>query len=197
MLKWIDRIFNSLRTAARDVLSEDDQPAAADRAARLLDAATVRLNVLRDELAQAIVREKRLEIDWHAAQTQADALNEAIEALLRANADAAARTQIEPASRAQVKADELNERYQAAARMTARLRDQVRSLQAQVDEARQQQAHLGLRESGAESLEKLQQLQHEQRQDTRTLQDDLTARCETVARREDRLAARDDIKRDE
>ena len=100
----------------------------------------------------------------------------------------------EPASRAQVKADELNERYQAAARMTARLRDQVRSLQTQVDEARQRQDHLGLRESGAESLEKLHRLQREQRQDTRTLQDDLTSRRDTVARREDRLAARDELK---
>jgi phage shock protein A len=196
-MKWIDRIFNLLRMAARDVLSEDDQLADADRAARLLDAATVRLSVLRDELAQAIAREKRLEIDWHAAQTQADALNEAIDARLRVNDDEAARSQIEPASRAQVKADELNERHQAAVRVTARLRDQVRGLQAQVDEARQQQDHLGLREGGAESLEKLHQLQREQRHDTRTLQDDLTARRDTVARREDRLAARDEIKRDE
>jgi phage shock protein A len=194
-MKWIDRVFNSLRTAARDVLSEDDQPADVDRAARLLDAATVRLNVLRDELAQAIAREKRLEIDWHAAQTQADTLNEAIDARLRANDDEAARSQIEPASRAQVKADELNERNQAAVRVTARLRDQVRGLQTQVDEARLQQDHLGLRESGAESLEKLHQLQREQRQDTRTLQDDLTARRDTVARREDRLAARDEVDR--
>jgi phage shock protein A len=196
-MKWIDRIFNSLRTAARDLISEDDQPADAnaDRATALLDAAGARLNVLRDELAQAIAREKRLEIDWHAAQTQADALNEAIDALLRASDDDAARIQIEPASRAQVKADELNERYQAAVRVTARLRDQVRSLQTQVDEARQQQENIGLRESGAESLEKLHQLQREQHKDARALNEDLTTRRETVARREDRLAARDDIDR--
>ena len=196
-MKWIDRIFNSLRTAARDLLSEDDQPADAnaDRATALLDAANARLTVLRDELAQAIVREKRLEAEWHTAQTQADALNEAVDALLRASDDDAARGQIEPASRAQVKADELSERYQAAVRTTARLRDEVRSLQGQVDEARHQQEQVWLRENSAESLEKLHQLQREQRKDARTLNEDLASRRETVARREDRLAARDDIDR--
>ena len=196
-MKWIDRIFNSLRTAARDLLSEDDQPADAnaDRSTALLNAANARLNVLRDELAQAIVREKRLEVEWRAAQTQADALNEAVDALLRASDDDAARGQIEPASRAQVKADELSERYQAAVRTTARLRDEVRSLQGQVDEARHQQEQVWLRENSAESLEKLHQLQREQRRDARTLNEDLATRRETVARREDRLAARDDIDR--
>ena len=197
-MKWIDRIFNSLRTAARDLLSEDDQVAdtTADRATALLGAANARLTVLRDELAQAIAREKRLEVEWRNAQTQADALNEAVDALLRANDDEAARVQIEPASRAQVKADELSERYQAAVRTTARLRDEVRSLQGQVDEARQQQEHVVLRENSAESLEKLHQLQREQRKDARTLNEDLASRRETVARREDRLAARDELKRD-
>ncbi len=196
-MKWIDRIFNSLRTAARDLLSEDDQPidANADRATALFDAANARLNVLRDELAQAIAREKRLEVEWRSAQTQADALNEAVDALLRANDDEAARAQIEPASRTQVKADELSERYQAAVRTTARLRDEVRSLQAQVDEARQQQEQVWLRENSADSLEKLHQLQREQRRDARTLNEDLASRRESVARREDRLAARDDIDR--
>ena len=198
-MKWIDRIFNSLRTAARDLLSEDDQVAdtTADRATALLGAANARLTVLRDELAQAIAREKRLEVEWHNAQTQADALNEAVDALLRANDDEAARAQIEPASRTQVKADELSERYQAAVRTTARLRDEVRSLQGQVDEARQQQEHIVLRENSAESLEKLHRLQREQRKDARTLNEDLASRRETVARREDRLAARDEIKHNE
>ena len=198
-MKWIDRIFNSLRTAARDLLSDDDQVAdtTADRATALLGAANARLTVLRDELAQAIAREKRLEVEWRNAQTQADALNEAVDALLRANDDEAARVQIEPASRAQVKADELSERYQAAVRTTARLRDEVRSLQGQVDEARQQQEHIVLRENSAESLEKLHQLQREQRKDARTLNEDLASRRETVARREDRLAARDEIKHNE
>ena len=198
-MKWIDRIFNSLRTAARDLLSDDDQvtDTTADRATALLGAANARLTVLRDELAQAIAREKRLEVEWHSAQTQADALNEAVDALLRANDDEAARVQIEPASRAQVKADELSERYQAAVRTTARLRDEVRSLQGQVDEARQQQEHIVLRENSAETLEKLHRLQREQRKDARTLNEDLASRRETVARREDRLAARDEIKHNE
>ena len=80
-------------------------------------------------------------------------------------------------------------------RTTARLRDEVRSLQGQVDEARLQQEQVWLRENSAESLEKLHQLQREQRKDARALNEDLASRRETVARREDRLAARDDIDR--
>ena len=65
-MKWFDRILTALRSAARDLISEDDE-IEGDRVETLIDAAQTRLAVLRDELAQAVAREKRAEIEWRAA----------------------------------------------------------------------------------------------------------------------------------
>src|SRR5512137_1698676 len=107
-MKWFDRILTALRSAARDLISEDDE-IEGDRVDTLIDAAQTRLVVLRDELAQAVAREKRSEIDWHAAWDQANALDTNVDHALRTGQDDLARAHIELASRAQVKADELSE----------------------------------------------------------------------------------------
>jgi phage shock protein A len=60
-MKWFDRILTALRSAARDLISEEDE-IEGDRVDTLIDAAQTRLTVLRDELAQAVAREKRAEI---------------------------------------------------------------------------------------------------------------------------------------
>jgi phage shock protein A len=196
-MKWFDRILTGLRAAARDLLSEEVTPtdAEADRLDALLDTAQTRLNVLRSELAQAIAREKRAEIDWRAAWEQANALDAGIDSALRAGQDDVAREQIERASRAQVKADELSERYQASIRVTTRLREEVNALHAQIDEVQRRRNGVLDRELSAESLEQLQRLKRERRKEARQLRDDLKAREEQVARKEDRLSARDDVER--
>ncbi|MFN8598236.1 MAG: PspA/IM30 family protein [Anaerolineae bacterium] len=192
-MKWFDRILTSLRAAARDLLSEEDTPEEAERVESLLDTAQTRLRVLRSELAQAVAREKRIEIDWRAAWEQANALDAAIDSALRAGQDDVARSKIEEVSRAQVKADELSERYQAAVRVTTRLREEVNALQAQIDEVQRRRTSVTDREQSAASLEQLHQLKREQRKDSATLRDDLKSREEQIAKREDRLSARDDV----
>ena len=57
-MKWFDRILTALRSAARDLISEEDE-IEGNRVDTLIDAAQTRLTVLRDELAQAVAREKR------------------------------------------------------------------------------------------------------------------------------------------
>ena len=194
-MKWIDRVLTSLRSAARDLISEEDTSAEEDHVAALLDTAQARLNVLRDELATAIAREKRAEIEWHEAVAQANALDLGVDAALRAGQDEAARAQIVQASRAQIKADELSEHYQACVRVSTRLREEVMALQDQIDETQEHYTHLGDRERSAQSLEQLNQLRHEQRKDARTLHNELDERKEQVAKREDNLAARDEVER--
>ena len=117
-MKWFDRILTGLRAAARDLLSEEDTPEESDRLDSLLETAQTRLHVLRSELAQAIAREKRAEIDWRAGWEQANALDAGIDSALRAGQDDIARSQIEQASRAQVKADELSEVAEVWSRMS-------------------------------------------------------------------------------
>ena len=192
-MKWFDRILTSLRAAARDLLSEEDTPEEAERVDSLLDTAQTRLRVLRSELAQAIARETRLEIDWRAAWEQANALDTTIDSALRAGQDDVARSKIEEASRAQVKADELSERYQAAVRVTTRLREEVNALQTQIDEVQRRRTSVTDREQSAASLEQLHQLKREQRKETSTLRDELKSREEQIARREDKLSAKDEI----
>ncbi len=195
-MKWFDRILTSLRAAARDLISEEDNDVEADRVEALLETAQTRLHVLRSELAQAIAREQRAEIEWRAAWEQANALDATVDSALRAGQDDIARAKIEEASRAQVKADELSERYQASVRVSTRLREEVNILQRHIDEVRQRQGQIANREWSAQSLEQLQQLKREQRKETHQIHDELRDRQEQVARREDRLTARDELDRE-
>ena len=191
-MKWFDRILTALRSAARDLISEDDE-IEGDRVDTLVEAAQTRLQVLRDELAQAVAREKRAEIEWHAAWDQANALDTNVDNALRAGQDDLARAHIEQASRAQVKADELSEHYQACVRVTTRLREEVNALQAQLEDVLQRQTQLSDREHGADSLDQVNRLKREQRRAAADLKRDLEERARQVSKREDYLAAREEI----
>jgi phage shock protein A len=193
-MKWFDRILTALRSAARDLISEEDE-IEGDRVDTLIDAAQTRLTVLRDELAQAVAREKRAEIEWRAAWEQANALDTNVDNALRAGQDDLAKVHIEQASRAQVKADELSEHYQACVRVTTRLRDEVNALQAQLDDVIRRQTQLTDREQSATSLEQINRLKREQRRAASDLKRELEDRAREVAKREDYLAAREEIER--
>jgi phage shock protein A len=193
-MKWFDRILTALRSAARDLISEEDE-IEGDRVETLIDAAQTRLTVLRDELAQAVAREKRAEIEWRAAWDQANALDSNVDAALHAGQDDLARVHIEQASRAQVKADELSEHYQACMRVTTRLREEVSTLQTQLDDVIRRQTQLTDREQSATSLEQINRLKREQRRAASDLKRDLEDRAREVSKREDYLAAREEIER--
>jgi phage shock protein A len=193
-MKWFDRILTALRSAARDLISEEDE-VEGDRIDTLIAAAQTRLTVLRDELAQAVAREKRAEIEWRAAWDQANALDTNVDTALRAGQDDLAKVHIEQASRAQVKADELSEHYQACVRVTTRLREDVSALQSQLDDVIRRQAQLSDREQSATSQEQINRLKREQRRAASDLKRELEDRAREVAKREDYLAAREEIER--
>jgi phage shock protein A len=193
-MKWFDRILTALRSAARDLISEEDE-VEGDRVETLIDAAQTRLTVLRDELAQAVAREKRAEIEWRAAWDQANALDANVDQALRAGQDDLAKIHIEQASRAQVKADELSEHYQACVRVTTRLREDVHTLQSQLDDVIRRQSQLADREQSATSQEQINRLKREQRRAASDLKRELEDRAREVAKREDYLAAREEIER--
>jgi phage shock protein A len=193
-MKWFDRILTALRSAARDLISEEDE-IEGDRVETLIDAAQTRLTVLRDELVQAVAREKRAEIEWRAAWDQANALDGNVDEALRAGQDDLAKVHIEQASRAQVKADELSEHYQACVRVTTRLREEVNALQTQLDDVIRRQTQLTDREQSATSLEQINRLKREQRRAASDLKRELEDRAREVSKREDYLAAREEIER--
>ena len=193
-MKWFDRILTALRSAARDLISEEDE-VEGDRIDTLIAAAQTRLTVLRDELAQAVAREKRAEIEWRAAWDQANALDTNVDNALRAGQDDLAKAHIEQASRAQVKADELSEHYQACVRVTTRLREEVSALQNQLNDVIQRQTQLTDREQSATSQEQINRLKREQRRAASDLKRELEDRAREVSKREDYLAAREEIER--
>jgi phage shock protein A len=193
-MKWFDRILTALRSAARDLISEEDE-IEGDRVETLIDAAQTRLTVLRDELAQAVAREKRSEIEWRAAWDQANTLDSLVDTALRAGQDDLAKVHIEQASRTQVKADELSEHYQACVRVTTRLREDVNALQTQLDDVIRRQTQLIDREQSATSQEQIIRLKREQRRAASDLKRELEDRAREVARREDYLAAREELER--
>jgi phage shock protein A len=194
-MKWIERLAAALRSAARDLISEEDTAIEEDRVGTLLAAAQTRLTVLRDELAKAIAREKQIEIEWQDALALANGLDTNVDEALRSGDDDLARAQIASASRAQIKADELAERYHACVRVSDRLRHEVQVLQREIDETQYRQLHLTDREHRVEALERLNQLKRDQRRAARSIDTDLGDRKEQIAKREDRIAAREEIDR--
>ena len=94
-----------------------------------------------------------------------------------------------------MKADELSEHYQACVRVTTRLREEVSTLQTKLDDVLQRQTQLTEREHSAEAVEQINRLKREQRRAASELKRDLEDRAREVAKREDYLAAREEIER--
>ena len=69
------------------------------------------------------------------------------------------------------------------------------ALQDEIDETQERYTHLNDRERSTQSLEQLNQLRREQRKDTRALHSELNERKEQVAKRENHIAARDEVER--
>jgi ElaB/YqjD/DUF883 family membrane-anchored ribosome-binding protein len=89
----------------------------------------------------------------------------------------------------------VSEHYQACVRVTTRLREEVTMLQTQLDDVIRRQSQLSDREHSADSLEQLNRLKREQRRAASDLKRDLEDRAREVSKREDYLAAREEIER--
>ena len=194
-MNWLDRVLASLRSAVRDLISEEDVPED-DRVTALLAAARVRIDALRIERDEATAREKRAALEGETAQAELGALNAVVDVALQAGQEAVAREQLARVQAAQAKADRAAERREAYAQVAARLRREVQTLQAQLDRLHEQAGDLADRERSVDALEQLNRLRRDLRQFAAATGNDLAEREEHAARREDRAAAREDIERD-
>ncbi|HLF24896.1 MAG TPA: PspA/IM30 family protein [Anaerolineae bacterium] len=193
-MNWLDRVLASLRRAIHDLISEEDLPEGATFSA-LLAAARVRIDALHIELDEATAREQRAEMELTVAQARLDTLNTSMDAALRTGQDVLAREHLEQAQAEQRKVDQLTERRRDYAQVAAKLRTEVRALQAQLDDTRRQVDQLADRERNAQAVEQLSQLRRDLRKFVATTRNDLGEREEQIARREDRLAAREEVER--
>lgn len=191
-MNWLDRALASLRRAVRDLISEEEVPET-DRTTALLAAARVRIDALRIEMDEATARGKRAELEWQKAQADLHAVNRAIDALLQAGRDDVARENLKRAQEIQSQADQWNASRHEYEQITARLRREIQALQTQLGEIERQTGQLDGRQRNVETLELLNQLRRDLRRFATATSAALDDRQEQIARREDRLAARDEI----
>ncbi len=193
-MKLFDRLSIALRNAAHDLFGEEDQaPTEASHPDALLDAARRRMEVLTEQLAQAIAREKRAEQAWQSATAQADVIEDEVNTAIRAGDDNEARARLAALKQAQAKAQALAASHHDFAATSEKLRVEIQALQAQLAGARRQIDLLAERDNNATDMEDLQRLRREQRGETVQVHQELAARAESTAQREDRLVAREEL----
>ncbi|MBP6803388.1 MAG: hypothetical protein KA362_04710 [Chloroflexi bacterium] len=152
------------RTAVSDLFSEESETAVSDPVADLIRQTQQRLDALQDELAQALVRQKRAESAWRAAQAQGRADTES-----------------------------LAEQHKTFGLALTAVQVEIERLQTRLTELTIQSGQLTERAESVAMIERLQTLRAELDKTAVTLHHELEDRQEQIARREDYTAARDDV----
>ena len=191
-MNLLNRLSTAIRAAAHDLFAEE-APAPEDRAASLLKTAQQRTDRLNEQLAQAVAREKRAEQAWRDALAQANALEAEVNAAVQSGQDDVARAKLAQLNQAQIKTQQLNDRWLNDASTSEKLRLEIQALQAQLGEARRRLDQVGDRAGNAGGMEDLQRIRREQRHDTTQVHHELKTREEQTARREDDIAAREEL----
>ena len=191
-MKLIRKVKIALRSAVHDLIGEDEfSPEGED--AILLSAGQKRLAQLRQTVAPATAREKRAQLEQRKALAEAQALSKAADDALIAGRDDLAAEKLRQAKLAEARAAEAEEQQKRYAQATAALRAEISQLEANLENLRRHYSALPDREANVETVEHVQTLRREQRTDSRALHDDLAARKERLARREDHAAAREEV----
>lgn len=152
------------RTAVSDLFSEESETAVSDPVTDLVRQTRQRLDALQDELAQALVRQKRAESAWRTAQA-------------RGRADT----------------ESLAEQHKTFGLALTAVQVEIERIQALLTELTIQSGQLTERAESVAMIERLQRLRAELDKTAVTLHQELEERQEQIARREDYSAARDDI----
>lgn len=194
MKRLIPRVKLLLQATLHDLFSEDDPPAG-DQVVQMLDTIQAQLEMLRDDLAEAIARERRSEVEWRRELTLIQSLREQVNAALQTNDDEQARAHLRAELHAQERADALREHHQRYMEVTEHIRQALRDFRKQLDDARLQFEQLAEYERNADMLEQLNRLQLEQRWRVTSLREQLRGRGDEVAAREDQVDARDKVRR--
>jgi phage shock protein A len=151
------------------------------------------LGELQVELVNATARQKRAELSWQDAQQKAQSLDRAVDAALQAGQEVQARAAQKEALQGEARVQELGDLYQACIRLTERLQEAIHDQQQQLAKVQTEAKILEEREYSASVLEDLVRQQREETRRAADLQRELDERKEQIARREDRIAARQEL----
>ncbi len=163
-MKFWTKVRRVVQTAVSDLFSEESETAVSDPISDLIRQTQKRLDELQDELAQALVRQKRAEAAWRTAQAQGHA-----------------------------QADALAEQHKTFATALVAIQIEIERLQTRLTGLTLQAAQLTDRADSAAMIERLQTLRAEMDKTAVTLHHELEERQEQIARREDYNAARDEV----
>ncbi len=198
-MKLTDRILFLLKATWNDLFGEEPQAefrqamsgdVTSSRLTGLLDQAQQHLDVLRLELTNALTRQTRIRHSWQEALKQIESLNIAVDEALKAGDENRARTLLAQLNPQQKAADELAELTRICEQHTSEVRAAVNGQQEQLDSLRRRSLLLENRESSLAALTELYGTQQSLSRQTESLQAEMTEWEETIARREDKLAAR-------
>jgi phage shock protein A len=197
-MKLLQRLQTLVKVVVDDVIGEEAAPekpslpgeTAANRLNALLDDAQARLDTLRLEHAEAVERQKRLTSQWQSADQRAQSLDQAVDAALLAGHEEQAANLLRQAQQTHAFADELADLRQASEQLAEQIGSAVAGHREQLAQMRVRFAALSDRERAAESLENLLQAQRERANQDESLNQAFLVNEEAIARREDRLAAR-------
>lgn len=191
-MRWLERVQLFVRSTLHDLVSEEPYTPP-DRVQTVLADSQNRLATLRQELDQALAREKRAQTAYQKARATAAARQQEVdEALQRGDGDAAAPL-MKTALHARQQAEQAQARYHAHSQATAQLRQIIQMVQEQVERVQQQDGSLTDQQEEINALERLNQLRREQRQSLGHIHQELASEAEDLARRKDRLSAHQDL----
>jgi phage shock protein A len=202
-MNLIQRLRALVQVAINDVLGEELAPesrsspseSAGQHLEALLQQAQADLDTLRLKLAEALDRQKRIAQNFHEAAAKAQSFEDAVNAALVAGHDAQAANLLQKAQKAHAYEQDLDNLRCANEQLAGEIRVAVESRQEQLAQMRGRLQTLAVREQAAEALENLLQTQRDLERQSDSLQAGFLASEEQIARREDRLAARQEWSR--
>jgi phage shock protein A len=196
-------VQSTVSDAVQDLLGEDTATKQTTRTPtadteKLLKQADKRLAKLREDLADAVAREKRAEQSWREAGANARKLNDEVDALIKADKGDQrslddARAKLQQAKLAEKQVNDLERDVQRYEQLSARLRQEMALLEEQLNEVRRRLNQAEEREANVVIAEQNQQAAKEQRKAAEKAEPELKAKEEEVAKREDNVEARDEL----
>jgi phage shock protein A len=193
-------VQSTVNDAVQDLLGEGEartqlpnRRISAPDTEKLLKQADKRLAKLREDLADAVAREKRAEQSWQAAGANARKLNDEVDALIKADKADDARARLQQTKLAEKQVNDLERDVQRYEQLSARLRQEMALLEEQLNEVRRRLNQTDEREANVTIAEQNQQAAKEQRKAAAKAEPELKAKEEEAAKREDNVEAKDEL----
>lgn len=196
-MNLLDRLQLLIKAVMHDLWSDSlqtavDGPTTTQQEAVLVEA-RAQAAAMGAELAEAVARDKRLEMEWQQAQAQAGAASRAVDQALQSGQDEQARAYLQESKRLDAEAARKQRRYEESSALTVKMLRVLMEYDEHLAVLNRQMEDLIEKERGAARLEEIEGLRRSIRREMTVIQSSLALRREMAARREDKLSARGEL----